>query len=179
MDWHLKTISRQSHASDHRFVAGDAVISYLLEGEDGEISRADVLRDEGERFSPKGKVLGWWEQVLRDYEDEAEAKRQALRTTEGFFLSLFETADEVAGAGGGDGEGNAAAPGAVDTAAVLKVLLAAALERKRILRPIDPPANDRPQRYFHPASERRFEIPAVELTPEAVLRVREQVGSLN
>ena len=193
MDWHLKSISRKSHASDHRFSVGDAVVSYLLEDAVGEIARADVLRGEAGEFSPPGKVLGRWEQVLRDYDDEAEARREALRTTEGLFLSLFEP--EAGDVSMGDG-GEAGKPGvsaAVDPvgapggeavqqgssqAGVLKALLAAALERKRVIKPLNTPSSRRPQRFLHPSSGREFEIPAVEMTPEAVLRIREQIWSL-
>ncbi len=158
VDWHLKSLSRKSQKSGRLFTEGQRVISYIYKAANGEIQRADVHVEEANEFTPSGILLGWWEQVMKNYDNEAEAKRQAILSSEELFLSLYEEKENAA-----------------EEADVLKYLLALMLERKRILKPIDKVAEGHTQRYLHTRTKKEFSVPFVDIMTKSAQGVMDQL----
>lgn len=173
-DWQFRPVARKCAVSGAEFEIGQHVICFLFQDENGELERADVLPDHADAFSPPGLLLGRWSREIRDNTDEEkEARRAMLVSTEELFLSLLD--------------GEEAAPLPVDEdadsaeAAELRgrllQVLALQLERKRILRPMGKPVDGR-QPYLHVKSKRELAVPASDLEPENLLRVQEQLSAL-
>ena len=102
-------------------------------------------------FVRRAPVLGWWGRRLRKDLDESEANREAVASTEEFFLSLY---DDRAGD--------------IEESAVLKYLFAIMLERKRILKPVGRAMPGEPQTYLMRKSGRKFDVPIVDVTAQSV-----------
>ena len=118
-----------------------------------------MAESEFEGFVPPGTVLGWWRQEAKA--EETKSKHQAVKTAEDLFLSLYaEGADPS------------------EERATLKSLLALMLERKRILKPRGKALEGKPQQYFLVKTKETFEIPAVDLTAEAVRKIQEQLWAV-
>ncbi len=158
MDWQVKPAGRLSQISGEAFRPGQKIISYIYKDEGNDLRRLDLLATEADHFTVPGSILGWWTQVVKDQEDEAEARRRAIETSEGLFHSLFE-------------EGAVCA----EESEALKFLLAIMLERKRILKRCGKPAAGEPQRYRHSKSGEEFDVPQVDLTASTVLKIQEQL----
>ena len=161
MEWQVKPVGRLSQLSGEAFKSGQKIISYLYKDDGGDLQRYDVLTAETDNFSVPGQILGWWTQVVRDMQNEANARRRAIETTEDLFLSLYEE-------------------GAVktDESEVLKYLLAIVLERKRILRPIGKLSGGEPQLYRHSKSGEEYTVAQVDLTASNVLKIQDQLQAV-
>lgn len=122
--------------------------------------RSDILEEEAENFTPSGAVVGWWGHTIKDIESETEARQAILNTTEELFLSLFEADEE-----GGQSE----------ESDILKYLLALILERKRILKPIARTGNANSATYLFRKTETEYEVPNVDVSPQTLLGVQEQL----
>lgn len=158
-EWHLKTISRQSEMTGTPFQVGQRIISYIYKDDHGEIHRTDIHADDANEFNSPGIILGWWEQVVKDYGNEAEAKKQAINSSEELFLSLYEDEEPV--------EAN--------EREVIKFLLALMLERKKILKPLNKVPTGKIQKYIHQRTNREYEVQLVDLTAESVQGVMGQL----
>ncbi len=158
IDWQVKSLSKHSEFSGRKFQSGQRIVSFLFKNEEGDLGRADVLDEEREDFRPPGAVLGWWGRRLRKDLDESEANREAVASTEEFFLSLY---DDRAGD--------------IEESAVLKYLFAIMLERKRILKPVGRAMPGEPQTYLMRKSGRKFDVPIVDVTAQSVMRIEEQL----
>jgi len=157
-EWQLKTISRQSQITGSPFEVGQRIISYIYKDDSGEILRDDIHADDVNEYNSPGILLGWWEQVVKNYDNEAEARRQIINSSEELFLSLFEEEK-------------------VETREreVIKFLLALMLERKKILKPLIKTPVDAVQRYLHNRTNREYEVPIIDLTAESVQEVMGQL----
>ncbi len=157
-EWQLKTISRQSQITGSPFEVGQRIISYIYKDDSGEIHRDDIHADDTNEYNPPGILLGWWEQVVKNYDNEAEARRQAINSSEELFLSLYEE------------EG-------IETREreVIKFLLALMLERKKILKPLIKTPADAVQKYLHNRTNREYKVPIIDLTAESVQEVMGQL----
>ncbi len=160
MDWRVKTLSKHSHVTGKPFDLGQEVVSYLHKNKEGELSRADVLAEESENFSPSGSIVGWWGHKIKSAESEAEARQATLKTTEELFLSLYEAES------GGE---------ATEESAVLKYLLAVILERKRILKPLSRSNASASQTYLLRQTDTEYEVPNMEISGQTLLKVQEQL----
>ena len=160
MDWRVKSLSKHSHASGKPLELDQKVVSYLYKNEEGELLRADVLAEEAENFNPSGTVVGWWGHRIKPSESEAAARQAALKTTEELFLSLYEAEDET---------------GQTEESAILKYLLALMLERKRILKPIARQEGADSRTYLLRQTKTEFEVPNMEISPETLLKAKEQL----
>lgn len=159
MEMSLKPVSAVSHASGRAFIPGDPVRSVLLRREDGLLERLDCLESEAGAFQLEGPVLCRWSQVFREREaSEAETRRNDLESMEAAFLGLYEEED------GDAGEAKARQR--------LKFFLALQLERKRILKPLAS------GRYRHGPTQKVFEVPQLEITPELIAEFGQEFGGL-
>lgn len=164
MDINLRSLAKSSSVSGRAFHPGDWVESFLYRLDSGEIERADLHSDEVEGWQSPGPILCRWGHRVREREDEAaEARRSALLSAEELFFALIE-AEQAAGAD---------EPAEVTRdRRVLLTLLALLLERKRLIK-----ARGRGL-YWHPGSKREIRVQPMQLTPEEILAVQEQLGDL-
>ena len=157
-EWHLKTISRQSKLTGNPFEAGQRIISYIYKDNNGEIHRTDIHANDASKYHAPGVLLGWWEQELRNDDNELEAKKQIINSSEELFLSLFEDEEIEA-----------------EEREVIKFLLALMLERKKILKPLLKAPVGKVQKYLHQRTDKEYEVPLVDLTAKSVQGVMEQL----
>ena len=160
MDWQVKSISLTSHVTGAAFEPGQEIVSFLVKRGGGELDRVDVLGPESDGFQTDGTVLGWWRQPAKDRTNDADAAA-ALHTSEGLFRSLYF-------------EGGEESP----ERDLLKYMLALMLEKKRLLRAL--PMSDREvvQRYRMRKSLEEFEVPLVEIKPDQLLKIQDQLSTV-
>ena len=89
-EWQLKTISKQSQLTGSPFEVGQRIISYIFKDDSGKIHRNDIHAVDLDKYDLPGTLLGWWEQVVKNYDDEIEAEKHAVNSSEELFLSLYE-----------------------------------------------------------------------------------------
>ena len=165
MEISLRSVAKSSTASGEAFGPGDRVESFLCRGESGEIERADLRPSEVPGWTAPGPLLCRWTHRIREDRDEGlDARRSALQTAEELFFALHEAES---------GAETTEDPRAAMDRRVLLTLLALLLERKRVLR-----VRGRGGLYWHPAGKREFRITPVELTPEMLLAVQDQLAAL-
>ena len=153
-EWQLKTISKQSQLTGSPFEVGQRIISYIFKDDSGKIHRNDIHAVDLDKKDLPGTLLGWWEQVVKNYDDEIEAKKHAVNSSEELFLSLYE--------------GEEAETHERD---VIKFLLALMLERKKILKPMIKFPTNRIQKYLHNRTNREYEVPIIDITAKSVQKV--------
>ncbi len=147
----IASSARRCALSGKAFAQGDCVRSYLLDA-GREYERVDMLAAECAAYvAPKPVVCRWdWQVKPRDNRAK-EALRDALEQNEAMFCALCD--------------GGEAAPSGEENA-ILRHLLCLALQRKRVLRPVD---GQRGQ-YLHTASGRVFLCPEPQTLPADLLR---------
>jgi hypothetical protein len=154
MDWQVKPIARVCAASGKELRAGDLVTCVVHKPVGGLIERSDVLKEHAASFKPEGLLLGRWTREVKDRGEEEQAHRaQLLASREEFFLSLYEDEADPSG-----------------EKAVLKHILAMLLERKRILKQAGP-AEKGMLTFVHAATKQAYQVPALDLQPEHLLKV--------
>ena len=161
MDWQVKSVSRTSHVTGAAFQPGQEIVSFLVKRGGGELDRVDMLGPEADAFQTEGTVLGWWCQPAKDRASEADADRAALHTSEGLFRSLYR-------------EGGEESP----ERDLLKYLLALMLERKRLMRALPLPDGEVVQRYRMRKSGEEFEVPLVDILPDQLLKIQDQLSAV-
>ncbi len=168
MELEIQPLARKSYVSDRRFEPGQRIESFLFRGENGELVRADVLAEEAGDFEVRGNLICRWGQTVKDRSDpEADARKSAMQSAEAVFLALFDEPDEASG--GPPEEGTAESE---NERALLRHLLALMLERRRILR------RTGRGRYWHPKEKRAFTVPDVEIVPERLLALQDQLAHI-
>lgn len=166
MEISLRSVAKTSSRSARAFAPGDRVESFLYRSEGGEVERADLHLDEVGEWTAPGPLLCRWQHTLKERADEeAAARRSALQSAEELFFALFEAEAEAV-------EGESAE--VRRDRRVLLTLLTLMLERKRVLKARD----RRGGLYWHPAAKREVRIAPVDLGPEELLNVREQLSQL-
>ncbi len=167
MDFSLRSVARQSPLSGRTFEPGDGVESFLFRQEDGELERVDLHQDEVGQWQAPGAVLCRWRHKVRDRDDaDANARRSALLSAEELFFALLE-------AEASSKEGSEAAE-VVRDRRVLLTLLALLLERRRAIKA----RRGGKGLYWHPGTKRELRITPMNLTPEEILSVQEQLADL-
>lgn len=158
MELNFRPVGKSSQSSERPFQPGDRVVSYLVRGESGLVERIDICTDEEAEFELPGESICRWEQRIRETDaSEAETRKQQVQTTEDMFLSLVQEKplDE-----------------ALSEQRLLAYFLAIQLERKRVLRSVGK------ERYLHVKSKTEYRVPNIELDPEELLKIQEQLGEL-
>jgi len=143
--------------------------------ENGELQRTDVREKEKENFSMPGRLLGWWSQLVGDEEDPAAHRRQAIKTSEDLFLSLYCMEAEPEGDSQDDCDTDQVE---ADKRDVLKYILAIVLERKRIIKPLSAARMGVPQRFLHRRLQQEFVVPAVDVNGEVLTTIQEQLEAI-
>jgi hypothetical protein len=165
MDFSLRSVGKVSSLSGRPFEPEQPVVSFLFRGADGELERADLHEDEVAAYEPPSSPLCRWAHHIKDPTDEeAEARRSALLSAEELFFALYEAESEA--------PSDEAEAVAADRRTLL-TLLCLLLERKRVLK-----ARGRGGLYWHPGRKEEFRVQPVNLTPELLLAVQEQLSQL-
>ncbi len=170
MELEIQPLARKSYVSGREFAPGLRIESFLFRAEDGGLVRADILAEEAGDFEIPGNLICRWGQTVKDRSDpEANARKSAMQSAEAVFLALFDEEDEAAAEGSAAGAPSA---GTGEERALLRHLLALMLERRRVLR------RSGRGRYWHPKEKRSFEVPDVEIVPERLLALQDQLSHI-
>jgi hypothetical protein len=143
------------------FREGDRVASLLAMTESGAVLRYDALEANAVQLAPEGFVACRWVQVYKPQPREGNADRALKLTAESLFLTLADPLTE-------------ASP---ETDRLVR-FLALLLERKRLLRPKGRAPDGGKDLYEHARTKQVFQVPAMELTSEFFVAVREQLSVL-
>lgn len=163
MDWQIKTLSRKSTLSGENFEPGDQAVSLVyVDGDGGELGRADLHEEELAELQSPGQVLGRWNWVMKDPEEGSTNVADTVASAEDFFFSLFENE-------AGDER---------DRSDALKHLLALMLERKRILRAIGPRQTSGTQAYLHVKTKKELDVPIAEISRELMFKIEDTLGDI-
>jgi len=117
-----------------------------------------VRPEEVQKAGESSDLLGRWSRVIKAKEDEErEAKKQSLQSSEELFLSLYEVEHE-------DDEG----------VAILKQILALMLERKRVLKPL---SKDRKAMipYLHVKTKREYMVSLTDFPSTKLIELETQL----
>ena len=166
MDWHFKTIARKSCLTDNFFVTGDKIVSLIYIGDKAEeLSRADLLSTEVDKFKIDGDLLGRWTCVIKEVGLQTDDSYQRIASADELFLSLYNDHS---------GEGQQVH---LESSA-LKHLLALMLERKRVLRAIGPRAKQGDQLYYYSKNKQEYCVPVVDISADLMLRIQDVIGDV-
>ncbi|HXQ79687.1 MAG TPA: hypothetical protein VN775_00150 [Opitutaceae bacterium] len=147
--------------SGHTFREGDRVASLLARTEAGGVARYDALESLSGSLRPEGFVACRWLQTFRQRPKEDNPDRALKLTAETLFLTLADPATE-------------ATP---ETSRLVR-FLALLLERKRLLRQRGRSPDGLRDLYEHSRTRQVYEVPAIDLSPEFFVAVREQLTVL-
>jgi hypothetical protein len=161
MELNLQPRATSCFVSGTPFREGDRVASLLVRSDAGDVVRYDALEASADALAPEGFIACRWVQVFKPSARDENADRALRLTAETLFLTLADPATE-------------ATP---ETARLIR-FLALLLERKRLLRPKGRTADGQRDLYEHARTKQLHEVPAIELTPEFFLAVREQLSVL-
>ncbi|MCC5807509.1 MAG: hypothetical protein JJU00_14385 [Opitutales bacterium] len=173
MELEIQPLARKSFVSGREFEPGQRIESFLYRGEDGGLVRADVLAGETGDFAVRGNLICRWGQTVKDRSDpEADARKSVMQSAEAVFLALFDEPEEGAEAVAEQEAPEEGAAEAEKERALLRHLLALMLERRRVLR------RTGRGRYWHPKEKRAFTVPDVEIVPERLLALQDQLAHI-
>jgi hypothetical protein len=161
MELNLQPRALTCFVSGQPFREGDRVASILARAEDGAIVRYDALEANAAAFTPEGFVACRWVQVFKPQVRDENRDRALKLTAENLFLTLSD-------------------PSTLSTPETDRLVrfLALLLERKRLLRPKGHAPDGVKDLYEHAKTKQLHEVPAIELTPEFFVAVREQLSVL-
>ena len=143
------------------FREGDRVASVLARRDSGEIVRYDALEASAAALAPEGFVACRWVQVYKHQPKEENAERALKLTAETLFLTLADPSTEPT----------------PETERLVR-FLALLLERKRVLRPKGRTPDGSRDLYEHAKTKQLFEVPAIDLSADFFIAVREQLSVL-
>jgi hypothetical protein len=161
MELNLQPRASSCFVSGQPFLEGDRVASLLVRGEDGGIVRYDVLEANAGSLEASGFVACRWVQSFKPHVKDENKDRALKLTAENLFLALVDPT-------------TIASP---ETDRLVR-FLALLLERKRLLRPRGPAPDGINELYEHARTKQLHEVPAIELTAEFFVAVREQLSVL-
>lgn len=144
-------------ATGHVFLVGDCVCSVLVD--DGEAyRRVDVLDGHAKTSAMTGRVVCRWKWTVKPRDDRGrEEEKRALDENEAMFLALCDEKN---------------CDDQKEETALIRYLLALALQRKRLLKPV----NDKAGEFFHVKSGRLCTaLPPKALTPEILKKAAERL----
>lgn len=159
MELNFRPVGKTSALNERPFQPGDTAVSYLYRGEsDGLVERLDLHLEDEEKARPVGPVICRWTHRIREQATtDSELRKQQIQSTEELFIALCDAHQS--------GE-------ALDERQALLALIALQLERKRVIRP------QGGNRYLHVRSKTVYTVPQVDLTPESLLSIQDQLGHL-
>ena len=178
MDWSIQPFSKKSTASGERFEAGETVVSFLYKDEAGVLQRMDLKQEELPHSALPARVLGRWTHAVKAKDEGAQEKQAHLESAEALFLSFFEAGSEDAAGSQEDVDTPAAPAGSDQDKALLQLILALMLERKRILKPLDGAEKAESRRYIHVRSQMTYTVPVVAYQAEDLVRIQERLKTL-
>jgi hypothetical protein len=161
MELNLQPRAFSCAVTGRAFVEGDRVASLLVRTDDGQIVRIDALEAESASLAPVGFVACRWVQVFKEQQKLENPERTLKMGADALFQTLADPSTVMT----------------PETARLVR-FLALLLERKRMLRPRGRTADGERELYEHAGTKQRFEVPAIELTPEFFTSVREQLTVL-
>jgi hypothetical protein len=161
MDLNLQPRASACSVSGQPFVEGDRVVSLLARTDSGAIVRTDALESQAGALAPVGFVACRWVQVFKPAQKPGQIERELKLTAETLFLTLADPSTEST----------------PETDRLVR-FLALLLERKRLLRPKGKSADGARDLFEHARTKQIHEVPAIELTPEFFVAVREQLSVL-
>lgn len=160
MELNLQPRASSCFVSGRPFSEGDRVASLLSMTDSGAVLRYDALEANADQVVPQGYVACRWVQVFKPQPKEGSADRALKLTAENLFLTLADPSTE-------------ATP---ETDRLVR-FLALLLERKRLLRPRGRSPEGR-DLYEHSRTKQLFQVPAIDLSPDFFVAVREQLSVL-
>ena len=161
MELNLQPRATSCYVSGQPFLEGDRVASVLVRANDGAIVRYDLLESNLGEFKPEGFIACRWVQAYKANLKDENKDRTLKLTAENLFLTLSD-------------------PSTLSTPETDRLIrfLALLLERKRLLRPKGVAPDGVKDLYEHAKTKMLHEVPAIELTPEFFVAVREQLSVL-
>jgi hypothetical protein len=161
MELNLQPRARSCFVSGQPFLEGDRVTSVLTRTDAGAVLRYDALEAQAAALPPEGYVVCSWVQVYKANAKDEHPDRTLKLTAETLFLTLSD-------------------PSTLSTPETDRLVrfLALLLERKRLLRRKGVGPDGIKDLYEHTKSKLLHEVPALELTPEFFIAVREQLSVL-
>jgi hypothetical protein len=161
MELNLQPRASSCFVSGEPFREGDRVASLLARTDAGEIVRYDALEAHAAELAPAGFVACRWVQVYKAHAKDENPDRTLKLTAENLFLTLAD-------------------PATLSTPETDRLVrfLALLLERKRLLRPKGAAPDGLRDLYEHAKTKQLHEVPAIELTSEFFIAVREQLSVL-
>lgn len=161
MELNLQPRASACFVSGTPFREGDRVASLLAMADSGAVVRYDALEANAAQLAPEGFVACRWVQVFKLQPREGSADRALKLTAENLFLTLADPSTE-------------ATP---ETDRLVR-FLALLLERKRLLRPRGRAPEGNMDLYEHSRTKQVYRVPAIDLSPEFFMAVREQLSVL-
>jgi hypothetical protein len=161
MELNLQPRASSCFVSGQPFKEGDRVASLLVRTQGDSVVRYDALEANASSVAPAGFVACSWVQVYKPQVKDENRDRALKLTAENLFLTLSD-------------------PSTISTPETDRLIrfLALLLERKRLLRPKGPAPDGVRELYEHARTKQLHEVPAIELTPEFFVAVREQLSVL-
>ena len=159
-DKRIDSPARVCSVTGKLFAQGDVVCSMLLD-DVNEFLRVDMLESAAASYTPPRFVVCRWRWTVKPRDNRArEEAKSALEQIEAMFTALCSETDA------------SNAPEAAERA-VLRHLLALALQRKRILKPII----NQPGKYRRAGTNEVFNAPPpTEMTPEIFKKAAEKLA---
>lgn len=171
MDWSIQPFSKKSAASGECFEAGETVVSLIYKDDTGLLQRMDLKDHEISGRSLPPRVLGRWTHAVKAKQERSQEKQEHLQSAEALFLSLFEEDPE--------GQLSQGPLGPIENSealdqdkAILKLILALMLERKRMLKPITAAIDPKELSYIHVRSQRAYAIRVIDYTVQDLERMK-------
>jgi len=161
MELNLQPRALSCFVSGQPFGEGDRVVSLLTRLETGEVARFDALEAHAPSLAPRGFVACRWVQVYKPQQKQENLDRALKLTAETLFLTLVDPSTDPT----------------PETDRLVR-FLALLLERKRLLRPKGRSADGTKDVYEHAKTKQLHEVPAIELSSELFIAVREQLSVL-
>jgi hypothetical protein len=161
MELNLQPRAPSCFVSGQAFQEGDRVTSLLTRTDAGTVLRYDALEAHAAEVKAEGFVVCSWVRVYKANAKDENPDRTLKLTAESLFLTLSD-------------------PSTLSTPDTDRLVrfLALMLERKRVLRPKGAAPDGRKDLYEHAKAKSLHEVPAIELTPEFFVAVREQLSVL-
>lgn len=146
------------------FADGQRVRSVLCVVESQGLVRLDF--DPEEDFDlGESRPIAQWLRTFRSNDAEKETAREAVETADDLFDQLMAE----------DAEDEPGDEHAEEIRKALRCILALHLERKRVLRPLGRIGQDGMQTYRHPKKDRQYEVAVVELRPDLIREIEDQL----
>jgi hypothetical protein len=161
MELNLQPRASSCFVSGQAFLDGDRVVSLLVRPDAGGIVRYDALESNSASLAPEGFVACRWVQSFKANRVDENPDRTLKLTAETLFLTLADPSTE-----------------ATPESDRLVRFLALLLERKRLLKPKGKAPDGVRDLYEHSRTKQLHEVPAIDLTPEFFVAVREQLSVL-